>query len=121
MTPTGTSTVAEDVPHVTTVPPPRDKPVHTGTLVLMGGNVTADGAAFDSFLVASRARDGGPVVVLTLASAAPAEAEQYWREVFGSRGVRSVSFPTFARDDTGLDAGLADEIAGARAVFMTGG
>jgi len=109
------------VPHVDSPPAADGGARKVGTLVLLGGNLTADGAALKAFIKTSGADQGARIVVLTLASAVPAEAEQYWRDVLAGRGVRNVVFPALDRTNSAIDASVAAEIDGADAVFMTGG
>jgi cyanophycinase len=92
-----------------------------GTLVLIGGAVEPQNEAFQSFLRLAGAKEGGRVVVLTTASAQPAEAARAWRGDFRRAGARDVSFPIFRDACDEQDREIAASIASANAVFLGGG
>jgi cyanophycinase len=92
-----------------------------GTLVLMGGAIEPPNAAFQSFLRLAEAKDGGRVVVLTTASADPAEAARAWRADFRRAGAGDVVFPIFGRCGDARDHEIAHMIREAKAVFLGGG
>jgi cyanophycinase len=94
---------------------------HQGTLVLIGGAIEPDGAAFAAFLEHSRAREGGKIVGLTSASGDPARAARDYRETFRSVGIDNVEIPVIDRRDRAQDAAIAELIRSASGIFLGGG
>ena len=91
-----------------------------GTLILIGGSSTPDGAALGAFISAVQALDG-PIVGITAASADPRGSAALWVRDFASVGVRDVTFPEGSRSDERADRELAACIDGAAGVFLGGG
>ena len=92
-----------------------------GTLVLMGGAVEPHNEAFQCFLRLVDARDGGPIVGLTTASAEPAEAARAWLGDFRRAGATNVRIPLFQRACDERDREIAAMVASASAMFLGGG
>ena len=92
-----------------------------GTLILMGGAVEAHNEAFQQFLRLVDARDGGPIVGLTTASAEPGEAARAWQGDFKRAGATNVRIPLFQRACDGRDREIAAMVKDASAVFLGGG
>lgn len=98
---------------------PQETPA-AGTLILIGGACTPDGAALATFVQEARAV-GGPVVGITEASSDPDNSAKLWRGDFASVGVTDVCFPRVKRNDPRSDQEAAARIAEAGAVFLGGG
>lgn len=111
----------DDLPRVDVGHGARERPDPRGTLVLLGGAVTADGHALGSFLDLTGARAGGRILGLTVASATPDESASYWRALFQGAGATNVYIPRFDRHDTARDADVAAQVAEADGVFLGGG
>lgn len=110
-----------DVPRVDATTLAPAEPVPQGTLMLLGGGVTPNGSAFGRVLTLTRAREGGRIVGLTVASPRPAESARYWRAVFRDAGAKNVDLPLFERGDAALDAEVATSLRGADGIFLGGG
>lgn len=78
-------------------------------------------AAFESVLALTRAREGGRIVGLTIASSRPAESARHWRSIFHAAGARQVEIPDFQRGDPALDAEVAASLRAADGIFLGGG
>ncbi len=88
-----------------------------GFLLIVGGG-TRPRAAVEEFV---RLCEGGPILIITSASAAPEEAGPSAAKLFQEAGAQQVSWLHIAGPDTAnADTTLA-RIAQARAVFFTGG
>jgi cyanophycinase len=96
------------------------QPPSAGTLILIGGACTPEGAALAAFVREARAV-GGPVVGITEASSNPDNSAKLWRGDFASVGITDVSFPRVKRNDPHSDRAAAARIAEAGAVFLGGG
>jgi cyanophycinase len=94
---------------------------HTGTLVLMGGAVEADGEALDAFVELVGGRDGGKIVGFTTASADPAGSAREWTHAFAQAGAENVEIPIIDRRDRAQDRSIVDMVRGAQGIFLGGG
>ena len=93
----------------------------TGSLVLIGGACDPDGAALESFLEMSGARDGAPIVVITTASTDPARAAITWKRDLESAGATNVEAPIIDRRQRAQDPACAEPVRTARGIFLGGG
>jgi len=92
-----------------------------GTLVLIGGACTPTGAALSAFLDEAGAYDEGRIVVITEASADPADSARGWREDLAYAGARNVVTPLLRRGDAAYDREVAAMIDDAGGVLLGGG
>lgn len=92
-----------------------------GALVLIGGACDPLGAALGAFLELARAREGGPIVGFTTASADPAGSARAWARDFALAGERDVRFPIVDRRQRAQDAEIARQVRRARGIFLGGG
>jgi cyanophycinase len=111
-----------DVPRIDAARPVRRAALPArGTLVLLGGATTVNGAALGSFLELSGARDGSHLVALTAASPRPAESARYWRETFREAGATRVDIPELDRRNRANDDAVARVLHRADGIFLGGG
>ncbi len=112
--------VSTELPRVDSPTILPHEPEPRGTLVLIGGACTPEGAAFGAFVDEVRAI-GGPVVGITEASSDPVNSARLWRRDFASVGLTDVSFPRVDRTDPRSDRETAARIADAAGMFLGGG
>ena len=100
---------------------PRPKiQVAQGTLIIIGGHEERQGKAIILRAVAERAK-GGKLVIATLATEEPEETYKEYHRAFTALGVKhTVHLDVTDREDL-LRNPRSDVMAGARAVFFTGG
>jgi cyanophycinase len=93
----------------------------TGTLVLIGGGCTADGAALGAFVERADARRGGRIVGLTTASSDPVDSAHRWRNDLAVAGAKNVEIPIVDQRHKAQDRRIAAMIREARGILLGGG
>jgi cyanophycinase len=93
----------------------------SGTLVLIGGGTTPNGAALGEFVRLSGAMEGGRIVVLTSASGDPTASARQWRRDLLAAGCRQVDAPIVASREQASDPHVVALIQQASGVFLGGG
>jgi cyanophycinase len=92
-----------------------------GTLILIGGSVTANGGAFAGFVEMSGGNNGAPIVGLTTASSQAALARDMWLADFNQAGATNVSIPLVETRDQACNPEIVDKVRSARGIFLGGG
>jgi cyanophycinase len=93
----------------------------TGTLILIGGGTTASGPALGAFIEMTRAVDGSPIVGFTTASSQVAVAREMWLADLRQAGATNVTIPLIETREQACDEKLAEQVRGARGIFLGGG
>jgi cyanophycinase len=93
-----------------------------GTLIIIGGHEDKDGDAEILHEVAARTEaDGKRLVVITVASQAPRELADEYRDVFGRLGVTKVEILDIRSREQATDERHVRLLKGAPVIFFTGG
>lgn len=103
------------------LPPTRRRSDAAGTLVLIGGASTPQGAALRTFVERSGAGHGGRIVGLTAGAADPTAAALAWKEDLALAGARNVEIPIVDRRDRAQDPRIAEMVLAADGIFLGGG
>jgi cyanophycinase len=93
----------------------------TGTLILIGGGTTAAGPALGAFIEMTRAVDGSAIVGFTTASSQVAVAREMWLADLRQAGATNVTIPLVETREQACDEKLAEQVRGARGIFLGGG
>jgi cyanophycinase len=92
-----------------------------GTLVLIGGACTPDGAALRTFVTRSKGDSGGRIVGFTTASSDPMGSALAWRSDLKVAGATNVEIPIVDRRDLAQDKRIAAMVSEASGIFLGGG
>lgn len=92
-----------------------------GTLVLIGGASTPDGAALQEFVRRSHGHAGGRIVGLTTASGFPAASARHWRRDLLEAGCSDVRIPVVTTREQAADPRVAEALRTADGIFLGGG
>ncbi len=92
-----------------------------GTIMLLGGNLSAAGEALRSFVKLCNTTTGSSVIGLTTASSDVAGSRERWLEDFAAAGITNCEIPLIETREHASDAAIAERFRSARAIFLGGG
>ena len=87
----------------------------------MGGNVSATGEAFSTFIRRVDGTSGAPIVGITTASSDPAGSRDHWLQDFCKAGATACDIPLIQDRKDACDEKLAARFREAKGIFLGGG
>jgi cyanophycinase len=95
--------------------------IRAGSLILIGGACTADGAALGAFVKLASEKEGGPIVTITSASRDVRGSARHWEKDLKTANAGDAVFPVIETRQDAQKRDIAKMVANARGIFLGGG